>query len=139
MHGQNGPSWAFKWPSQALRAPTSGEDTESLVFLLVKLTNLCGHDLVFAFKNDAMRCNMCIQMPCGTHSSLSTANGPALEMLCFLHSNAQGWHFAVHHSLKSSKLCDVCGQSLFTHFSSPSRGRVLLNLHKSSVSLGKTD
>ena len=107
-------------------------------FPLEKLTIPGGHDLTFGFKNDAMRCNMCIQMPCGRHSSLYIAIGSAREMLCFLHSNAQGWHNAVHHSLTSSKLCDVCGHSLWLHSSSPSRYRFLLNFHKSSFFLRKT-
>ena len=86
-----------------------------------------------------MHCKICFQLNSRRHLSFCIAIGPALEMLCFLHSNAQGWHFAVHHSLKSSKLCDVCGQSLFIHFSSPSRDRFSLNLHISSFSLRKTD
>ena len=108
-------SLVVKWPSQALRASTSGENTESFVFLLEKQTIPVGHDLAFGFKNDAMRCKICIKMPCGRHVSLYIAIGPAPEMLCFLHSGAQGWHNPVHHSLTSSKLCDVCGQSLFIH------------------------
>ena len=104
-----------------------------------KLTIPGDYDLTFGFKNDAMHCKICFQLNSRRHLSFCIGIGPALEMLCFLHSNAQGWHFAVHHSLKSSKLCDVCGQSLFIHFSSPSRDRFLLNLHKSSFSLRKTD
>ena len=106
-------------------------------FPLKRLTIPGDYDLPFGFKNDAMHCKICFQMNSRRHLSFCIAIRPALEMLCFLHSNAQGWHFAVHHSLKSSKLCDVCGQSLFIHFSSPSRGRFLLNLHKSSLSLRK--
>ena len=123
MHGQNWPSLAVKGPSQALRASTSGENTESLVFPSAKLTNPGCHDLTFCFKDDAMRCNICIKMPCGRQSSLYIAIGPAPEMLCFLHSGAQGRHNAVHHSLTSSNLCDVCGQSLSIHSSSLSRYR----------------
>ena len=108
-------------------------------FLLEELTLPGDNDLTFGFKNDAMHCKICFQMNSRRHLSLCIAIGPALEMVCFLHSNAQGWHFAVHHSLKSSKLCNVCCRSLFMHFSSPSRDRFLLNLHKSSFSLRKTD
>ena len=138
MHGQAWPSLAVKGPSQALRASTSGEKYGIISFPLAKLTNPGCHDLTFGFKNDAMRCNICIQMPCGRHSSLYIAIGPAPEMLCFLHSGAQGWHNAVHHSLTSSNLCDVCGQSLFIHSSGPSRYRFLLNFHKSSFFHRKT-
>ena len=108
-------------------------------FSLEELTTHGDNDLTFGFKNDAMHCKICFQMSSRRHLSLCIAIRSAPEMLCFLHSNAQGWHFAVHHSLKSSKLCDVCGRSLFIHFSSPSRDRFSLNLHKSSFSLRKTD
>ena len=60
-------------------------------------------------------------------------------MSCFLHSGAQGWHFAVHHSVPSSKLCDVCCPSLFMHFPSRSRGRFCPKLYKSLFPLGKSD
>ena len=115
MHGQKWPSLVVKRPSQALRASTSCENTESLVFPKEKLLIPVGHDLTFGFKNDAMRCKICLQMLSRRHYSLYVAIGPAPDMLCFLHSGAQGWHDAVHHSLKSSKLCDGCGQSLFIH------------------------
>ena len=38
-------------------------------------------------------------------------------MLWFLESGAQGWLFVARHSLQSSKFCDVCGVSLFSHSS----------------------
>ena len=139
MDGQKWPFWAVNRPSQAHRGSTSSENTESLVFPWKNWQFLAMMTWLSGFKNDAMHCKICFQMNSRRHLSFCIAIGPALEMLCFLHSNAQGWHFAVHHSLKSSKLCDVCGQSLFIHFSSPSRDRFLLNLHKSSFSLRKTD
>ena len=137
MDGQKWPFLAVNRPSQAHRASTSGKNTESLVFPLEKLTIPGENDLTFGFKNDAMHCKICFQMNSRRHLSFCIAIGPALEMLCFLHSNAQGWPFADHHSLKSSKFCDVCGQSLFIHFSSPSRDRCLLNFHKPGFFLKK--
>ena len=108
-----------------------------LRFPLVKLTIPVGDDTTFGFKNDAIWWKIWYQLTSCREPSLCIAFGPALKTFCFLHSGAQGWHFAVRHSLSSSKLCDVCCPSLFMHLPSPSRGRFWLKFDKSLFPMGK--
>ena len=64
---------------------------EIISFPSAKLTILGCHDLTFGFKNDAMWCNICTQLPCGRHSSLYIAIGPAPGMRCFPTIWCTGW------------------------------------------------
>ena len=121
--GKSGPHWRSKGPHKHFVLRLQVKIRNHSFSFVGKLTIPGGHDLTFGFKIDAMRCKICFQMLSRRHSSLYIAIGPAPDMIWFLDSGAQGWHNAVHNSLTSSNLCDVCGQSLFIHSSSPSRYR----------------
>ena len=107
----------MKTSSQAHRASTSGENGICR-FPQEKLTIPVDDDLTFGFKTDPMQCKICFQIISRCYFSFYIEIGSAPEMLCFLHSGAQGWLFVIHQSLSSTKLCDVCGVSWFIHSSS---------------------